>query len=155
MDFTDPPSDLPEAGPGGGVPGTLPEPGALPLSGSSPAGQDTRGLVGVSQRPRPGSAFEEVSDEVLNKIVRGQLINLSLNARDEDVKFKATKELADQLGLVEEASARVKVRHGLAGLAQGPTSQNLIIADERVASRLLSGLQGLIAPKGNGTHDAQ
>ena len=154
MDFTDPPSDLPEAGPGGGAPGTLPEPGALPLSGPSPS-SDTRGLVGVGQRPRAGAAFEDVDDALLGKIVRGQLVNLSLNARDEDVKFKATKELADQLGLVEEANARVKVKHGLVGNAPGPTSQNLIIADERVASKLLSGLQGLIAPKGSGNSDAQ
>lgn len=105
-------------------------------------------LASPPARSRPGEALESTDDDTLRKIVRGQLLNLSLNARDDEVKFKATKELADQLGLVEETNSKLKVKYNLAGNAQGSTHQNLIIANEAVASKLIGGLAGLLGGGG-------
>lgn len=88
----------------------------------------------------------------LDSFVITNLLDLALNAEDDDVRRKATRDLAEGRGLFARATAREEARFGLRGVA--PTAgRDLVVTDERTFASLLAGLRTLGLAGGGGGAD--
>lgn len=121
---------------------------------SAPPGRtktDPETALGVS----PPLSFGSGDDQSpLDSFVITNLLDLALNADDDDVRRKATRDLAEGRGLFARATAREAARYGLRG-ASSP-GRDLVITDEKTFSGLLAGLRtlGLSAERGAGATPA-
>jgi hypothetical protein len=108
----------------------------------TPLGRPKVDPTAVVGGPLPLSFGSGDDPSPLDSFVISNLLDLALNADDDDVRRKATRDLAEGRGLFARATAREQARYDRlpAGAGRG---RDLVITDERTFASLMGGLRTL------------